>query len=190
MDFELDKGFRIGGWEVVPRQLTIKRAETAIRLEPKVMDVLVCLAERQGEVVSRDDFAEKVWAGRVVNDEVLSRNISILRAQLGDDVKEIKFIQTIPGRGYRLIIEVEPPTRVEDSPDQLSQQLWIKVVGAMLGVIVVVQVWLWFEDWFDESPLLDPRTNVVLPLKNLCGDDASFSNGLTEEILGALTYVP
>ncbi|MCZ6619839.1 MAG: winged helix-turn-helix domain-containing protein [Gammaproteobacteria bacterium] len=184
MDFELDRGFRIGGWEANPRQLTLTRDETRIRLEPKVMAVLVCLAERPGDVVTRDEFAEAVWTDRVVSDEVLSRNISLLRSQLGDDVREPRFIQTIPGRGYRLIVPVEPPTGIDDSPEQLSQRLWVVVVAVMLTLVLLG---LWFGRGVEQ---LDPRTIVVLPFKNLCGSDAYFSDGLTEEILGALTFVP
>ncbi|MFB3105987.1 MAG: transcriptional regulator [Pseudomonadales bacterium] len=172
MDFDLDRGFRIGGWEANPRQLTITRDATRIRLEPKVMAVLVCLAEHSGDVVTRDEFAEVVWKDRIVSDEVLSRNISLLRSQLGDDVREPRFIQTIPGRGYRLIVQVEPPTTIKVSASQLSQRLWIKVVGAMLVTIIIIQLWPLISELFNEglagdSPTRDPGTIVVLPFKNL-----------------------
>ena len=48
------------------------------------MAVLICMAERPGEVVTRDEFAEIVWKDRVVSDEVLSRNISLLRSHFDD----------------------------------------------------------------------------------------------------------
>ena len=51
---ELQAGFRIGECLIEPRQNRIVRHDTEVRLEPRVMDVLVCLAERAGEVVSRD----------------------------------------------------------------------------------------------------------------------------------------
>lgn len=79
-----------------------------LRLEPKVMNVLVCLAELGGEVVTHEQFISRVWRGRVVSDEVLSRCISLLRTGLGDDPREPKFIQTLPKIGYRLLTPVEP----------------------------------------------------------------------------------
>jgi len=79
-----------------------------LHLEPKVMNVLVCLAELAGEVVTHDQFIARVWRGRIVSDEVLSRCISLLRTRLGDDPREPRFIQTLPKIGYRLLTPVEP----------------------------------------------------------------------------------
>ncbi|MDH3451356.1 MAG: winged helix-turn-helix domain-containing protein, partial [Gammaproteobacteria bacterium] len=73
------------------------------RVEPKVMDVLVALAENAGEVVSRDALIDEVWHTTFVSDEVLSRCISLLRRALKDDPRAPRFIETIPRRGYRLI---------------------------------------------------------------------------------------
>ena len=101
-----DDGFRLGDVEVYPTRLAIVKNGATVRLEPKVMAVLVHLARRAGEVVTRNEFADEVWRGRVVSDEVLSRDISILRAQLGDSAKEPAYVLTIPRVGYRLIAAV------------------------------------------------------------------------------------
>ncbi len=102
----LDHGFRIGDWEVRPRLGTLTRHGQAHRIEPRVMGVLVCLARTPGEAVTRDEFIEQVWSGRVVTDEVLSRCISILRNTFEDDAREPRFIQTLPRIGYRLLADV------------------------------------------------------------------------------------
>ena len=81
-----------------------------LHLEPKVMNVLVCLAELAGDVVTHDQFIARVWRGRIVSDEVLSRCISLLRTRLGDDPREPRYIQTVPKIGYRLLTPVEPLT--------------------------------------------------------------------------------
>jgi TolB-like protein/Tfp pilus assembly protein PilF len=91
------------------------------QLEPKVMGVLLCLAQHAPQVVTREQFIRDVWDGRTVTDEVLSRSISLLRTQLGDDAHEPRFIRTIPRVGYALIIPVEglqesPPDRPEPGP--------------------------------------------------------------------------
>ncbi|MCX7065103.1 MAG: winged helix-turn-helix domain-containing protein [Proteobacteria bacterium] len=105
---DFDDGFRVGDFEVYPKRLALVRDDTTVRLEPKVMAVLVHLAQRAGEVVTRNEFADEVWRGRVVSDEVLSRDISILRSQLGDNAKEPDYVLTIPRVGYRLIAKVLP----------------------------------------------------------------------------------
>ncbi len=78
----------------------------AVRLEPKVMQVLVCLAERPGDVVAKERLMRSVWPDAFVGDDVLTRCISELRRVFGDDAKEPRVIQTIPKTGYRLIARV------------------------------------------------------------------------------------
>ena len=77
----LDSGFRLGPWDVRPMLGTLSGPGGTLHLEPKVMTVLVCLAELSGEVVTHDQFIARVWQGRVVSDEVLSRCISLLRTR-------------------------------------------------------------------------------------------------------------
>jgi TolB-like protein/DNA-binding winged helix-turn-helix (wHTH) protein/Tfp pilus assembly protein PilF len=104
----LDAGFRLGRWTVRPRQGTIEDEERTVHLEPRVMAALVCMAQRPGETVTRDEFIRDVWMGRVVSDEVLSRCISILRSTFDDSARSPQVIQTIPKVGYRLIADVGP----------------------------------------------------------------------------------
>ncbi len=102
-----DSGFVLANWEVRPRHGTLLRRDKGqcepIRLEPKVMAVLTCLARHAGEVVTRDEFGAEVWGGRVVSDEALSRCISVLRQVLADDSREPRFIRTIARIGYTLV---------------------------------------------------------------------------------------
>ena len=87
-----------------------------VRLEPKVMDVFVCLIERSGKTVAKDEFMERVWAGTVVTDDVLARCISELRKALGDDARNPSYIETIRKTGYRLIASVEVPRASRRAP--------------------------------------------------------------------------
>jgi TolB-like protein len=70
------------------------------------MQTLLFLAENQGQTLTREQFFDSVWQGLVVNEEALSRAISLLRTALEDKAQSPKYIQTIPGIGYRLIAEV------------------------------------------------------------------------------------
>ena len=103
----MDAGFMLSDWEVRPRHGTLRRRDDAsaepVRVEPRVMAVLVCLAHHAGEVVTRDEFGADVWGGRIVTDEALSRCISVLRQLLGDDSREPRFIRTIARIGYTLV---------------------------------------------------------------------------------------
>ena len=79
------------------------------------MGVLLYLVAHQGEVVKRDDLIRDVWEGVFVTDEALSRAISVLRTQLGDDRMSPTYIQTLPKVGYRLMMPVE---WLEPEPDE------------------------------------------------------------------------
>ena len=99
--------FRLGGWRIEPGLGRISTETTERVIEPKVMDVLVHLAARQGEVVSSDELIAFVWAGRPMGDNPVHRCVSILRRALGDDAHRPRYIGTIPKRGYRVVAPVE-----------------------------------------------------------------------------------
>ncbi len=100
--------FRIGDRTVVPTLNQILSGGTAVRVELKVMRVLLRLAARRGEVARREELIQEVWPDTFVTDDVLKRCISDLRKALGDDRQEPRFIETIPKVGYRLLTPVEP----------------------------------------------------------------------------------
>ena len=104
---ELQTGFLLGPWQVDPSRNAISIDKKETHLENRLMQTLLFLAAHQNEVVTREQFFNVVWKGRVVNEEALSRAISLLRTALTDDAHRPRFIQTIPGVGYRLIAEVK-----------------------------------------------------------------------------------
>lgn len=103
----LTRPFRVGEWVADPMANRVMRGPTVRKLEPKVMEVLACLASRPRETVTKDEFMAEVWAGTVVTDDVLARCISELRKALGDKARHPSYVETIRKRGYRLIAPVE-----------------------------------------------------------------------------------
>jgi Tol biopolymer transport system component/DNA-binding winged helix-turn-helix (wHTH) protein len=99
--------FRLGPWLIQPSVNVVTNHCTTVRVEPKVLSVLVYLAEHSGKVVSKEELMQAVWPDACVTDDTLTRCIYELRKVLQDDVKEPKFIQTIPRRGYRLIAAID-----------------------------------------------------------------------------------
>ena len=77
--------------------------EGRVHLQPQLIDVLEVLVANAGEVVTRDILLEKVWCGKAVTEDSLTRAISELRKALNDKASAPQFIQTIPKKGYRLI---------------------------------------------------------------------------------------
>lgn len=104
---DLNKGFVLGDWQVEPLAGRLSRGDHSIHVEPKVMEVLVCLSKHAGETVSREQLLNEVWDGVVVSEEVLTRAISELRSLLGDTAREKRYVKTLPKRGYSLITPIE-----------------------------------------------------------------------------------
>ncbi len=101
------EAFRLGEWLVDPASCRLTRASREVALEPKVMELLVFLAECPGRVAIKSDILAMVWSDRFVVESVLTRAVSLLRGALGDNAREPTYIETIPRRGYRLIAPVE-----------------------------------------------------------------------------------
>ena len=99
--------FNLGPWLVEPGLNAVSRNGARIHLTPKVMGVLVCLAQNAGEPVSKETLLQTVWPDTFVGDDVLKVSVSDLRRVLEDDAHEPRFIQTIPKRGYRLLAPVD-----------------------------------------------------------------------------------
>jgi Tol biopolymer transport system component/DNA-binding winged helix-turn-helix (wHTH) protein len=106
-------GLWIGEWFVEPMRNRFWLGEEETQVEPKVMEVLLCMAKRPGETVTKEKFKDVVWRDTVVTDDVLSRCISQLRKMFDDDPKDPSYIETIRKTGYRLVASVEPPSSTE-----------------------------------------------------------------------------
>ena len=105
--------FRVAEWLVQPELGIITKADQNVGLEPKVMEVLVYLAQHADKVLPKELIIQTVWKDAFVTDEVLTNAISTLRKAFGDDSKNPEYIQTLPRRGHRLIAPVTYP--VDDS---------------------------------------------------------------------------
>ena len=117
--------FRVEDCLVLPALNRIECGQEVHQIEPKVMQVLACLAARPSEVISRQTLFDFVWADSVVCEDALTRTISEVRRVFHDDSKTPRVIETIRKSGYRLIVPVTPasglrqdPPSHEDSPPQ------------------------------------------------------------------------
>jgi Tol biopolymer transport system component/DNA-binding winged helix-turn-helix (wHTH) protein len=104
---EVQRDFRLAGALVQPGLNRIVRGAESVRLEPKVMQVLLQLAAKPAEVVTRDELVAAVWPDVFVTDDVLNRAVRELRKVFGDSPEQPRVIETIRKRGYRLVAPVE-----------------------------------------------------------------------------------
>ena len=199
--------FIIDGWRVTPAEGMLQRADDTVRLEPKVMEVLVYFASRPGEVISREELERDVWRGALVGYDAVTATIIKLRKALQDNAKKPRFIATIPKRGYQLIAAVnyqkndagaenDPSTNSEsvaESQQQASSRLTSGFgVGLFAVVVVIVLVFMWLKP--SAPPQVHEKSAVlpsvlVLPFENLDTDAKhdNFADGMTEDIVTDLS---
>jgi len=156
--------FRIDGKLCEPQLNRVSSPASATQLEPKVMQVLVMLAEAGGEPVPRERLLESVWAGTFVGEQVLSRAVSELRKAFGDDARSPRVIETIAKKGYRLISPVEPALP-EEPRGRIAGIAGAVVLG--LAVVALLSWWLRSESPNNDSeaptPIIATNLAVVLP---------------------------
>ncbi len=102
-----DADVRLGDWVVQPSLCRLVRGETVVRIRPKLMEVLSYLVGRAGQVVSKVEIIDAVWAKEFVAEGTLAQSVFELRSALGDVGKGSRYIETVPKRGYRLVAPVE-----------------------------------------------------------------------------------
>jgi TolB-like protein/DNA-binding winged helix-turn-helix (wHTH) protein/Tfp pilus assembly protein PilF len=179
--------FCLGDWIVRPRRGRIERGEEIFRIHPKAMTVLECLADADGEVVTRDELHERVWPGVIVTDDSLTQCIAELRRAFGDSAKESKVIKTIPKAGFCLVPPVETLAdrkviRLNDTRKRLT------VFIATIALLAVIASWRLIDV---NQPGLS-NSIAVLAFVNMSDDPDNeyFSDGISEELLNLLTTIP
>ena len=175
------KPFQIADVRVWPERNCVRVNGREVHLEPKVMALLLILAKRPDEVVSRQELLDEVWTRTVVGEEVLTRCVSELRAALGDQASAPTFVQTVPKCGYRLLHTPQPVA----SKYRVVQLTRKPALGALLVVMASTVAWFWYVSDGSTTPF----RIAVLPFLEQ-GSPNYFGEGLAEEILNTLVTIP
>ncbi len=206
-----DAHLRFAEFELAARSGELRRNGQLVRLQPQPFKVLTFLASRAGQVVTRQELEQAIWAGETFVDFEHGLNFCIkqIRYALGDKAHSPRFIETLPRRGYRFIAEVEtigdtplsetaaatsdaliePASTITEAAATSSSQpsgwrfAWL-VIAALLALAG-------YAIWRSVNRVAPPTSRVmlaVLPFDNLSGDPAQdyFSDGMTEEMIARL----
>jgi DNA-binding winged helix-turn-helix (wHTH) protein/Tfp pilus assembly protein PilF len=135
--------FVVGEWIALPSRNLLVRGHEQIRVEPRVMDVLVHLAAHADRLVSKEELIERVWANRYVTDDVLTVTIYALRKALGDDARRPRYIETVSRRGYRLMADVTPRELMPDRRRARHGVSWpMRAAMVVLSIVVLGAIWM------------------------------------------------
>ena len=198
--------FFVDDWTVSPQEGILSRDGETVRLEPKTMEVLVYLASRPNEVITREELERDVWHGALVGYDAVTNTVIKLRKALGDDARQPRYIATIPKKGYQLTAPirdaestchspaedntlVSEPTRVEQRQPTGWPGLKNGIaVAVVLSLFIAGAAWLWPTSNSHEAEL---PSIVVLPFENLNNDPKHeyLADGITEDIITDLSRI-
>jgi TolB-like protein/DNA-binding winged helix-turn-helix (wHTH) protein len=186
---ESARPFRVGDWLVEPDAGRLCRGEQSVKLEPKVMALLVYLAQRPGQVVSREELEQTIWAGTVVGYDALSRAITKLRHAFEDDSHHPRLLETVAKKGYRLIAPVTAadsatPAQSPNVPHRHRLRFAARGTLALASLVLA-----WFAVTHFVWGPARALSIVVLPFANLSDDPklVYFSDGISDDIITDLS---
>jgi TolB-like protein/DNA-binding winged helix-turn-helix (wHTH) protein/Flp pilus assembly protein TadD len=209
------KSIRFGDCELNASAFELRRGRRIVKLERIPLQVLLMLIEQHDKVVTREAIADHIWGKGIFVDVDNGINTAIrkIRQVLNDDPQSPRFVETIPGVGYRFIAPLEttgaPVLVVEPSHDAgplanaegaVAQPTeaaptrwgWIRIALVLLALLLIaagVGGWLIWRHFTAPQPAI--RSIAVLPLQNLSGDPAQeyFSDGMTDQLITDLAKV-
>ncbi|HEX2777318.1 MAG TPA: winged helix-turn-helix domain-containing protein [Candidatus Acidoferrales bacterium] len=194
--------FRFGLFEFDVATRELRREGVLLRLQSQPAQVLCCLVEHAGKVVSREELHRAVWGGETFVDFDRGLNFCIgqIRSALGDDSTTPRYVRTLPKRGYQFIAPVEPiGERIDgnigerlDRTETISTKRKFTLTTAALICAALVLVTFsasagyWLRSWQASKRL---PIVAVLRFDNETGDPSMtrFSDGLTDDVVERLT---
>ena len=187
-DSDLQSGFEIGPYSVLPERNLVVLGDSETHLEPKQMKALVALARHHPGVVSKQVLIDAVWDGRITSDESITGCIKGLRAALGNDSpRNPKYVETIHGSGYRLIVPVILPQ--DPQPVENTRRNWLPALVAVAAVAAGAAYFFGGTAPPPESSQID--SVVITRFVNLSSESTQPTvDGITEQVISTLYGVP
>jgi TolB-like protein/DNA-binding winged helix-turn-helix (wHTH) protein len=188
--------YKFGDFEVDPARFELRRLGRQVKLERIPLELLILLIEKDGAVVPRQEIVERLWGKDVFVDTEHGINTAIrkIRTALREDADRPRFVQTVPGKGYRFIPEVRNGEEVAETlhavepalvaPEQRSRWTVVAAVALIVGAAGLFMLY--------QRRAMKAAEQIqaiaVLPLANLSGDVSQdyFADGMTDELITML----
>jgi DNA-binding winged helix-turn-helix (wHTH) protein len=100
---EVKRSYEFGPFRLDPEDRTLSRDGELVPLTIKAFDTLLVLVENAGQLLSKDEMMRRVWPETVVEENNLAQQVSFLRKALAESETGVKYIETLPKRGYRFL---------------------------------------------------------------------------------------
>ena len=181
---------RFGTFELDVASRELRKGGALVKLQSQQLQFLTLLAERAGQVVSREEIRRALWDDETFVDFDQSINFCVnkVRDALDDDPQSPRYIETVPRKGYRFIgfAETAPEPAVVSKPIPARRLL---IAGAALALVAIALA----------AKMIVPRERgvksieslAVLPLENLSHDPEQdyFADGMTDELITDLAKI-
>lgn len=190
---------RFGPYTLNPEARVLLRDGAVVGLPPKAVDTLLVLLRSAGQPVEKEALLKAVWPDAFVEENNLAHHISVLRKTLGTGEAQKSYIETIPKRGYRFVVEVNevdedagtphPPAPPPGGPTESRLSRRNLAAAAILLLAGMVLCMWWLNGRAQPAPLF--ASLAVLPFQNLSGDPGQdyVSDGLTESLIGEVAKI-
>jgi DNA-binding winged helix-turn-helix (wHTH) protein/predicted Zn-dependent protease len=187
-----------GEFELDAAGFHLQRSGRTVKLEKIPMELLILLVERSGELVTREEIIAKFWGNAFLDtDNAVNTAVRKIRQALEDSPEQPRFIQTVSGKGYRFIAQVDEPaeqqqqsprglgvvdTTLDAKPGTRLARRW-KV--AAMGVTALAGAFLVYSYLHKTPKLTDKDTIVLADFANTTGDpvfDRTLRQGLAVQL--------
>jgi TolB-like protein/DNA-binding winged helix-turn-helix (wHTH) protein/Flp pilus assembly protein TadD len=198
--------YEFGPFSLDTADFRLFRDGVEVPLPNKVLETLLVLLEKPGQLVSKDKLMERVWPGTFVGDDSLAQNISLLRKAIDYGNASTSYIATVPKLGYRFVgivnsqelegAGVQPLNAVQNVTSGIdipalakSRNRWMLAgIALILTISAIVALRQWARHAGNGHPAPNGFIVAVLPFENLTGNPGQdyLSDGMTEEMITQL----
>jgi DNA-binding winged helix-turn-helix (wHTH) protein/TolB-like protein/Flp pilus assembly protein TadD len=176
-----------------------------ISLTSRVFDTLLHLVQNPGRVVSKEELIDAVWGNFFVEENNLSQNISQLRKLFGERPGERRFIETVVGKGFRFLpdvntvaaeIDVSAPVIGNGTSDSAAAPIsagrsFNNLPLFVLGIALMLAIAIAYYYFSTSSPSTgsEPKKVAVLPFQSLVPESGNpaLELGMTDTLIWKLS---